>query len=56
MINEIEILVPPELIPNKDFLYSETALKLSIDPGEVKAVIPLRRSIDAAAAHQFSKY
>ena len=47
MIKEIEILVPPELLPNKDFLYSETAYKLKLDLSEVKAVIPIRRSIDA---------
>src|SRR3990172_5960808 len=50
MIKEIEILVPPELLPNKDFLYSETAYKLKLDLSEVKAVIPIRRSIDARSS------
>ena len=55
MIKEIEISVPPELLSNRDFLYSETAFKLLIDLSEVKAVIPLRRSIDARSSRPVFK-
>jgi uncharacterized protein len=55
MIKEIEISVPPELLSNRDFLYSETAFKLLIDQNEVKAVIPLRRSIDARGSRPVFK-
>ena len=55
MIKEIEISVPPELLSNKDFLYSETVKKLNLDSSEVKAVIPIRRSIDARSSKPFFK-
>lgn len=55
MIKEIEISVPPELISNKNFLYSETAFKLKLDVSEVKAVIPIRRSIDARSSRPIFK-
>jgi uncharacterized FAD-dependent dehydrogenase len=55
MIKEIEISVPPELFSNKNFLYTETAYQLKIDLGEVKAVIPIRRSIDARGSRPVFK-
>ena len=55
MIKEIEISVPPELLSNKDFLYSESAFRLLIDSSEVKAVIPLRRSMDARGSRPVFK-
>jgi uncharacterized FAD-dependent dehydrogenase len=53
MINEIEILVPPELASNKDFLYSEAASKLKVNLNEVKGIQLIRRSIDARSSKPF---
>jgi hypothetical protein len=47
MIKQIEIVVPPEKIIDKTFLYTETAHQLKLNPLEIKAVIPQKRSIDA---------
>ena len=47
MQKQIEIIVPPEKINDKTFLYSETAHQLKLNQLEIKAVIPLKRSIDA---------
>jgi len=55
MIKEIEIFVPPELLTNKDFLYSETIYQLNVDMSEVQAVIPIRRSIDARSSRPVYK-
>lgn len=55
MIKEIEISVLPELLSNKDFLHSESVYKLNLDSSEVKAVIPIRRSIDARGSKPFFK-
>lgn len=47
MIKQIELVIPPENINDKDFLYKSAAEKLKINPSELSAVIPVRRSIDA---------
>lgn len=47
MKKQIELVIPPEKINNKDFLYLTASEKLKSDPSEIKAVVPIRRSIDA---------
>jgi hypothetical protein len=51
MKKEIEIAVPPEYINDKEFLYNLAAQKLKLNPAEISAVIPLRRSIDARSSN-----
>jgi uncharacterized FAD-dependent dehydrogenase len=55
MIKELEISVPPQLHSNKKFLYSESALQLNLDINEIKAVVPIKRSIDARGNRPFFK-
>jgi len=47
MIKQIEIVTPPDFINDKDYLYRATAKSLRCNISELKAVIPVRRSIDA---------
>ena len=47
MIKQIELVIPPEYINDKDFLYKSASEKLKKDPSEITAVNPLRRSVDA---------
>ncbi|MFO7446405.1 MAG: FAD-binding protein [Ignavibacteriaceae bacterium] len=50
MIKQIEIVVAPDFINDKDYLYSQAAIKLKKDPAEINAVIPARRSVDARSS------
>lgn len=47
MKKELELVILPEDIFDKVKLYQNAAEKLKLSPEELKAVIPLRRSIDA---------
>ncbi len=47
MIKQIEIVLPPEFLHDKNYLYGKAAEKLKVNVAELKAVVPLRRSIDA---------
>jgi uncharacterized protein len=47
MIKEIEILISPEDLFNKDLLYKYAAENLKLNVNEISAVVPVRRSIDA---------
>jgi hypothetical protein len=47
MIKEIEILVPPEVLSQKNFLMHESAYLLQLDLSDITAAIPIRRSIDS---------
>ncbi|MDO8550982.1 MAG: FAD-dependent monooxygenase [Ignavibacteria bacterium] len=51
MKKQIEIVVPPENINDKDFLYKSASEKLKLDPSEITAVIPVRRSVDARSSN-----
>lgn len=55
MIKELEISVPPQLLNNKNFLYSESSLQLNLDINEINAVVPIKRSIDARGSRPFFK-
>jgi hypothetical protein len=47
MKEQIEIIIPPEKLHDKEFLYSKAADALNLSLDEIKAVVQLRRSIDA---------
>jgi hypothetical protein len=47
MITKTDLIVPPSLLNDKEFLYSSASRKLGRNLSEIKAVIPERRSIDA---------
>jgi len=47
MKKELELIIPPEDIFNKEKFYEKAAEKLNLNIAELKAVVPLRRSIDA---------
>ena len=47
MIKQIELVVPPENLNKKDFLYESASEKLKLNPSEITAVVPLKKSIDA---------
>ncbi len=47
MIRQIELVLPPERINDRDFLYSASARKLKINLEEISEVLIKRRSIDA---------
>ena len=47
MIKQTELVIPPENINDKDFLYKSASEKLKLNPAEITAVVPLRRSVDA---------
>ena len=51
MKKEVEIAVPPEYLNDKEFLFNLTAQKLRLNPAEISAVVPLRRSIDARSSN-----
>ncbi len=47
MKKQIELVIPPEYLHDKNYLYASAANKLGVNAAEVKAVLPVRRSIDA---------
>ncbi len=47
MKKELELIIPPDDIFNKEKVYEKAAEKLNVNIAELKAVVPLRRSIDA---------
>ncbi len=47
MIKQIELVIPPENINDKAFLYKSAAEKLKANPSEITAVVPVKRSVDA---------
>jgi uncharacterized protein len=47
MKKELEIIVPPEYLNDKDYLCNSAAQSLKINPFEITAVVPVRRSIDS---------
>jgi uncharacterized protein len=46
MIKQTELVIPPENLNDKDFLYKSASEKLKLNPSEITAVVPLKRSID----------
>ncbi len=46
MIKQTELVVPPENLNDKDFLYKSASEKLKLNPSEITAVVPLKRSVD----------
>jgi hypothetical protein len=51
MRKEIEITIPPEHLNDKDFLYNAVAERLKLNPADISAIVPLRRSIDARSSN-----
>jgi uncharacterized protein len=47
LIKRLEIVVPPSEIRNKDYLYNTAAEMTGSNLSEIKAVVPVRRSVDA---------
>lgn len=47
MVEEFEIIVPPNEISREKFLLHEAAYKLQVDLRDINAVIPIKRSIDS---------
>lgn len=47
MKKQIEVVISPEKINDKDFLYLSASEKLHINLSEINGVIPLRKSLDA---------
>ncbi|QQS37599.1 MAG: FAD-dependent monooxygenase [Ignavibacteriales bacterium] len=47
MKQQIEIVVPPDKIGNRDYQKLTASQKLKIPPEEITAVVPIKRSIDA---------
>jgi uncharacterized FAD-dependent dehydrogenase len=50
MVKQIELSLVPDIINDKSAIYNEAANQLQINVEEVKAVIPVRRSIDARSS------
>ncbi len=50
MIKQIELVIPPEFINDKNYLYEQAAIKTGKNPAEIKSVVPVRRSIDARSS------
>ena len=46
MIKQTELVIPPENLNDKDFLYKSASEKLKLNPSEITAVVPLKRSVD----------
>ena len=55
MIKQIEIIIPPEELYNKEYLKNIGAQKLGRNVTELNAVIPVRRSIDARSSNPVFK-
>ncbi len=55
MKKQIEIIIPPEELYNKDFYKNAAAQKLGKNTVEINAVIPIRRSIDARSSNPIFK-
>lgn len=47
MKKQIEIVIPPDFLNDKEYLYNAAAGKLNLVPEELSAVVPVRRSVDA---------
>jgi uncharacterized FAD-dependent dehydrogenase len=47
MIKQVEIVIPPSKLGDKDFLYQQAASVTHKNIAEIYAVIPVRRSVDA---------
>jgi len=47
MIKQTELVIPPQNLNDKDFLYKSASEKLKFNPSEISAVVPVKRSIDA---------
>ena len=43
MKKQVEVLIPPDFINDKDFLYRQAADAVKEDPAAISAVIPVRR-------------
>ncbi len=50
MRKELELVISPEDIFDKEILYEKAAVKLSLSKEEIRAVVPIRRSIDARSS------
>ncbi len=55
MIKQIELIIPPEELHNKDYYKSFAANKLGKNILEINAVNPVRRSIDARSKNPVYK-
>lgn len=53
MIKEIEISVLPEFFSDENYLAQEVCSQLKCSPSELKAMIPIKRSIDARGPNPF---
>jgi len=47
MIKQTELVIRPQNLNDKDFLYKSASEKLKFNPSEISAVVPVKRSIDA---------
>lgn len=53
MKKQVELFVPPEKLYEQGFYRYIVSRKLGISPGEISAIVPIRRSIDARKAPVF---
>ena len=47
MVKQIELVIPPGNINDKDFLYKSASEKIKLNLSELTAVVPVKRSVDA---------
>ncbi len=47
MVKQIELVIPPGNINDKDFLYKSASEKIKLNLSELTAVVPIKRSVDA---------
>ncbi len=55
MKKELELVISPDDIFDKEILYEKAALKLRLSKEEIRAVVPVRRSIDARSSEPVYK-
>jgi uncharacterized protein len=53
MKKQIEIVIPPAELYNKEYQYIKAAEKTGVNIGEIKGLIPVKRSIDARGRKPF---
>lgn len=53
MKKQVELFIPPEKLYEQGFYRYIVSRKLGISPGEISAIVPIRRSIDARKAPVF---
>ena len=56
MIKQTELVIPPENLNDKDFLYKSASEKLKLNPSEITAVVPLKDRLMDEAKIPYSEF